>query len=64
MAINAGVDVLMFSGNISGISASGANDIVNIILKLIEQGKVSEKSINASYERIMKMKNGRMLLES
>ncbi|MDB5193154.1 MAG: nagZ [Segetibacter sp.] len=59
MAINAGVDVLMFSGNIGGISASGAGDIVNIILKLLKEGKITEKSINASYERIMKMKNNR-----
>jgi beta-N-acetylhexosaminidase len=61
-AINAGVDVLMFSGNIAGIGSSTAGGLVDIILKLIRDGKVSEKSINDSYERIMKMKNNRNML--
>jgi beta-N-acetylhexosaminidase len=63
-AINAGVDVLMFSGNISGIGASTARGLVDIVLKLIRDGKVSEKSINESYERIMKMKNNRNMLNT
>jgi beta-N-acetylhexosaminidase len=58
-AINAGVDVLMFSGNITGVSEITATDIVNVILKLVKEGKVSDKTINASYNRIMKLKNSR-----
>jgi beta-N-acetylhexosaminidase len=63
-AINAGVDVLMFSGNISGIGSATAGGLTNVILKLLKDGKISEKSINASYERIMRMKNGRNMLSS
>jgi beta-N-acetylhexosaminidase len=63
-AINAGVDVLMFSGNISGIGSSTAGGLVDIVLKLIREGKVSEKRINESYGRIMKMKNNRKMLNS
>ena len=58
-AINAGVDVLMFSGNIQGVGSSSAKAITKIIRKLLKQGKISEQSINDSYERIMKMKNDR-----
>lgn len=61
-AINAGVDVLMFSGNISGIGSATADGLVTIILKLVADGKVSESSIDASYNRIMKMKNNRSKL--
>jgi beta-N-acetylhexosaminidase len=61
-AINAGVDVLMFSGNITGVGSATADHVMNIILKLIKNGKVSEKSINASYDRIMRMKNNRKML--
>ena len=64
MAINAGVDVLMFSNNIGGVNATTATDVVNIILDLLRQGKITEKQINASYERIIKMKNNRKNLST
>lgn len=56
MAINAGVDVLLFSGRINGVTPNGATDIVNIILELLKEGKVSKERIYQSYERIIKMK--------
>jgi beta-N-acetylhexosaminidase len=56
-AINAGVDVLLFSGNIPGQSQLTGSDIVSIILQLIIEGKVSVKNIEASYQRIMKLKH-------
>lgn len=59
MAINAGVDVLMFSNNIGGVAPTTGSDIVNIILKLLQEGKINEKQIEASYNRIMQMKNNR-----
>jgi beta-N-acetylhexosaminidase len=63
-AINAGVDVLMFSGNITGVGSGTAGRMVNIVLKLVREGKVSEKSITDSYNRIMKMKNNRNMLST
>ena len=56
MSINAGVDVLLFSGNIPGVIPNGAADIVNIIRDLIKEGKISKERINESYRRIIKMK--------
>lgn len=63
-AINAGVDVLMFSGNITGVGSTNASDIMNIILKLLRDGKISEKRITDSYTRIMAMKNKRNKLHT
>jgi beta-N-acetylhexosaminidase len=62
MAINAGVDVLLFSGKIPGVTPNGASDIVTIILELVKEGKISEARINTSYERILKMKKERAAL--
>jgi beta-N-acetylhexosaminidase len=61
-AINAGVDVLMFSSNIPGVGSASAGHIVNIILKLLKERKISENNINQSYDRIMKMKQNRRQL--
>jgi beta-N-acetylhexosaminidase len=63
-AINAGVDVLMFSGNITGVGSGTAGSMVNIVSKLVREGKVSEKSITDSYNRIIKMKNNRNMLNT
>jgi beta-N-acetylhexosaminidase len=57
LAINAGVDVLLFSGNIPGITTNGAGTIADIISGLVASGKISRSRINASYDRIMRLKN-------
>jgi beta-N-acetylhexosaminidase len=57
MSIMAGVDVMLFSGNTFGKTPTSASEIVNVVLELIKENKVSHKAINASYKRIMKMKN-------
>ena len=57
MSINAGVDVMLFSGNTFGKTPTSASDIINIVFELIKENRVSEKDINDSYRRIMKMKN-------
>ena len=62
MSINAGVDVLLFSGNIPGVTPNGATDIVNIIRDLIKEGKISKERINESYRRIIKMQAERNTL--
>jgi beta-N-acetylhexosaminidase len=61
LAINAGVDVLLFSGNAGeGVSTAPA-DLVSLIVELVREGKVSEKRIDESYRRIMKMKGEKRL---
>ncbi len=62
LSINAGVDVLLFSGNINGKTSNTASEIVNIILELLKQGKITKQQIDASYNRIIKMKNDRINL--
>ena len=62
LSINAGVDVLLFSGNINAKTQSTATDIVNIILQLLKEGKITKQQIDASYKRIIKMKKERISL--
>lgn len=54
--INAGVDVLLFSGNIPGVTASGATTIVDIVIELVKEGKILPERINTSYRRIIQLK--------
>jgi len=54
-ALNAGVDILVF-GNNSVYQPDIVPQAVNIILKLIEDGSVTEQTINESYERVIKTK--------
>lgn len=55
-AINAGVDVLMFSNNIKGVKDYTPDNIHRIIKELVISGKISPERIEASYRRIMTMK--------
>ncbi|EAY31646.1 glycoside hydrolase family 3 protein [Microscilla marina] len=58
-SINAGVDIVLFSNN--GRIFYNKNivpEAINIIKKLIKQGKISRKRIDESYQRIKKMKQG------
>lgn len=59
LSINAGVDVLLFSGNINSKAPNTAGDIVDIILQLLKEGKITKQQIDASYKRIIRMKNER-----
>jgi beta-N-acetylhexosaminidase len=54
LAINAGVDVLLFSGNSEAVSSAG--ELVAMINTLVKEGKIKEQRIDESYRRIMKMK--------
>ncbi len=56
LALEAGVDVLMFSNNIRGVASYSPQNIHNIIKSLVIKGKISETQINASYNRVMEMK--------
>jgi beta-N-acetylhexosaminidase len=55
MAIEAGVDVIMFANNANKDRISGA-EVHAIIRKLVDNGEISEERINESYERIMALK--------
>jgi rRNA pseudouridine-1189 N-methylase Emg1 (Nep1/Mra1 family) len=52
-------DVLLFSGNINSKAPNTAGDIVDIILQLLKEGKITKQQIDASYKRIIRMKNER-----
>lgn len=58
MAIEAGVDILMFSNHIpiKGRGMILPEDIIAIIKRLIAKGELSEERINTSYQRIIKFK--------
>ncbi|MGI8599914.1 MAG: glycoside hydrolase family 3 protein [Chitinophagaceae bacterium] len=62
-AINAGVDVLLFSGNISDDKTSSASNILHLIIQLVEENKISKIRIEESYNRIMKMKKALVILK-
>ena len=57
MAVNAGIDVLMFSGNIPGTETPTIERVFSTFNKLIEDGKISEKRLLESYERIQAVKS-------
>jgi len=56
LAINAGVDIIMFANNIS-YDENIATKAISIIKQLIKDGKISKERINESYNRIRKLKN-------
>jgi beta-N-acetylhexosaminidase len=59
MAIHAGVDVLMFSNHIpmKGRGMILPKDIIDIVKKMVKDGKISAKRIDESYQRILKFKS-------
>ena len=58
-AINAGVDIVMFSNNSPDFyDAEATSKAVRLIKKLIKEGKISEERIDEAYERIVRLKEG------
>lgn len=57
-ALLAGVDILMFSNNIPGANQYSASNVHATIKKMVLSGIIPIKSIDESYARIMKMKEG------
>ena len=57
MAVNAGVDVLMFSGNIPGTETPTIERVQNTFKKLVTEGKISEERLLESYTRIQAAKS-------
>lgn len=56
LSINAGVDILCFSNNISGSEDRTVDKVHSIIRAQVETGKISRERVNQSFRRIMKLK--------
>ncbi|WP_109832380.1 glycoside hydrolase family 3 protein [Reichenbachiella versicolor] len=56
LAINAGIDILMFCNNVPGNERRSATEIHSVIKRAIEDNKVSTDRISQSYGRIQKLK--------
>jgi beta-N-acetylhexosaminidase len=57
MAIEAGVDVMIFSNNIQGSKDRTVDTVHGIIRSLVDKGKISPQRIEESYQRIITLKN-------
>ena len=57
LAINAGVDVLIFSNNIDSYNPDIVKDAIDIIVRLVGEGRISAERIEQSYQRIVDVKN-------
>lgn len=56
-AVNAGIDVLVFSNNIDVYNSDIVKNAVDIMVRLVKSGKISEERINQSYQRIINCKS-------
>ncbi len=60
LAINAGVDIVMFANNVDiNEQPVTATEVHGKIKKLVKEGKIPEARIDESYKRIMALKNKR-----
>jgi len=62
LAIDAGVDILLFSNNIQGSQERTVDKVHQIIRKFVEDGTISKERIDQSFVRIMQLK--RKLIDS
>ncbi|MBL7727233.1 MAG: glycoside hydrolase family 3 protein, partial [Dinghuibacter sp.] len=62
LAINAGVDVLMFSNNIRGAGNRTPSEVHAIIKKLVQKGKIGLERIEESWQRIMQLKRSKKIV--
>lgn len=60
MAINAGADMFIFGNQLSDEPVS-ANTLIQLILKNVENGKISSQQIEQAYERIQQLKRSTYL---
>jgi beta-N-acetylhexosaminidase len=57
LAVNAGVDIMTFSNNISGSDERTVNKVHSIIRKMVETGEIKKERIDESFDRIMLLKS-------
>jgi beta-N-acetylhexosaminidase len=56
LTINAGVDIMTFSNNISGSDQRTVDKVHSIIKAYVKDGSIKESRINESFKRIMRLK--------
>jgi beta-N-acetylhexosaminidase len=56
LAINAGIDVLCFANNVPGSTERTPDVVHGIIRKLVDSGKITRERIEASFNRIIRLK--------
>ena len=56
LAINAGVDVLMFSNNVFDYQLTSADELHALIRLKVKEGAIREETIDAAYQRIVALK--------
>lgn len=56
LSINAGVDILTFSNNISGSQERTVDKVHEIIKKFVQNGTISRERIDQSFKRIIRLK--------
>jgi beta-N-acetylhexosaminidase len=57
MAINAGVDIMTFSNNISGSDERTVDVVHAIVKKMVQSGEIKKERIDESFKRVMKLKS-------
>jgi beta-N-acetylhexosaminidase len=57
LAINAGIDIMTFSNNISGSDERTVDKVHAIIRRMVESGEIKPERIDESYRRVMQMKS-------
>ena len=56
MAINAGIDIMCFSNNISGSDERTVNKVHSIIRGFVDKGVITKERIDQSFRRVLAMK--------
>ncbi len=56
LAVNAGVDIMCFSNNITGVENRTVDKVLDIIKKFVASGEIKKARIDESFKRIMKLK--------
>jgi beta-N-acetylhexosaminidase len=56
MAIQAGIDIMTFSNNITGSEDRTVDKVHQIIKEFVNKGVITESRINQSYQRVVKLK--------
>jgi beta-N-acetylhexosaminidase len=56
LAVNAGLDILLYTSNVHDATSSQARHVVDLIEKKVKDGTINAKRIDDSYNRIMALK--------
>jgi beta-N-acetylhexosaminidase len=57
LSINAGIDIMTFSNNISGSEERTVDKVHAIVRRMVESGEIKRERIDDSFRRIMQLKN-------